>query len=283
MVAMDSESGHLQETIPTVSVIMPVYNGECFLREAIDSVRSQTFTDWELILVDDASTDNSATIAREYAARDSRIHFFANEVNLGVAQTRNRALAAARGLYIAPLDNDDAALPSRLAEQVRFLEDNPEVGLVGSSLQIMDEDSLVVATRVYPCSDQEIRACLLRMNPIANPASMFRMSIFVELGGYDESVCPVEDYDFVMRVAGCCKIANLRQPLTRYRMSPGQAKSVYLKKTLRMTLFIQRKALEGGARDSLRNRLYRLGLKGLLLLPDRLVMWLFRQVAFSSA
>ncbi len=265
-----------------VSVIMPVYNAERFICESIESILGQTYEHWELILIDDASGDGSAMLARGYAQKDSRIRFYANEKNLGVAKTRNRALSLARGAFVAPLDNDDVALSSRLEEQVRFLETHPDHALVASDLEIIDEHSRAIAVRVYPHSDSEIRRCLSRMNPIASPASMFRRSAFLELGGvYDESVCPVEDYDFVIRVAQRFKIANLERILTRYRITATQAKSVYLKKTLRTTLLIQDRALASGLKDSLYNKIFRIGLSGLLLLPNRVVMWLFKVFTFS--
>jgi len=267
-----------------VSVIMPVYNAERFIRESIESVLAQSYDNWELILVDDASGDASGEIARAYAEADARIRFYANERNLGVAKTRNRALGLAAGVYVAPLDNDDVAHPTRLEEQVRFLEAHPDHALVASDLEIIDEHSRTVAARVYPHRDAEIRGCLSRMNPIANPASMFRRSAFLELGGaYDESVCPVEDYEFVIRVARRFRLANLERPLTKYRISTTQAKSVYLKKTLRTTLEIQRRALAAGLEDSLYNKIYRTGLTLLLYLPNRLVMWLFKRVAFRAS
>jgi hypothetical protein len=124
---------------------------------------------------------------------------------------------------------------------------------------------------------------MLRVNPVANPASMFRKSIFEEVGGhYDESVCPVEDYELVLRIAGKHNIANIPRKLTRYRITVTQAKMIYLKKTIKMTLKIQRRyvALLGG--DTLYNRLYRFCLSIFLLLPPPLVFWMFKRISFST-
>lgn len=269
---------------PLVSVVMPVYNAERYLRESIESILAQSYSNWELILVDDGSQDGSVGIARSYAELDSRVRCYANEKNLGVARTRNRALAEARGVYVAPLDNDDVAMPTRLGEQVAFLEAHPDHALVASDLEIIDEYSRIVAARVYPHDNEAIQRCLSRMNPIANPASMFRRSVFQELGGaYDESVCPVEDYEFVIRVARRFKIANLERRLTKYRITATQAKSVYLKKTLRTTLLIQRRALAVGLADSFINKTYRVGLSVLLCFPNRFVLWLFKRVSLAGS
>lgn len=267
-----------------VSVIMPLYNAEDYVAEAIESILAQTYKNFELIIIDDGSSDKSPEIAGNYAQKDSRIRFFVNEKNLGVAKTRNRALTEARGDYIAPLDNDDVALPTRLEEQVKFLEEHLDHALVGSDLEIIDEQSRVTAVRNYPHTNEEIQRCLTRMNPIANPASMFRHEVFSALGGaYDESVCPVEDYEFVSRVARHYKLANLQQKLTRYRIRANQAKSVYLKKTLRLTLFIQNRGVASGLRDCTWNRVVRLGLWCLLLFPNRFIMRLFRLVSFTKS
>lgn len=269
---------------PLVSVIMPLYNAERFVAEAIESILHQTYENLELLIVDDFSQDRSVDIVRNYAETDSRIRFFQNRCNLGVAKTRNRAMQEARGEYIACLDNDDVALPARFEEQIRFLEAHPDHALVASDVEIIDEHSRVVAAREYPHSDGEIQRCLSRMNPIANPASMFKRAVFQELGGaYDESVCPVEDYEFVIRVARRFKVANLDQKLTRYRITATQAKAVQLKKTLSTTLLIQRRALDSGLRDSLYNMMYRGCLRVLRCLPNRLVLYLFKKISFSGS
>ena len=128
------------EAMPLVSVIMPVYNGEKYLAEAIDSILVQTFTDFELLIVDDGSQDNSAEIIRSYEKRDSRIRFFQLERNVGSAAARNRGIASASGAYIALMDCDDVSLPKRLQKQVDFLQANPEIGAVGVCGQAVNED-----------------------------------------------------------------------------------------------------------------------------------------------
>lgn len=271
-------------TQPLVSVIMPVYNAEPYLEEAVSSILSQSWSNLELIMVDDASTDGSRALAEEFARQDSRVKLLCNERNLGVARTRNIAMAHAAGVYVAPLDNDDAAHPQRLELQAAFLEAHPDHALVGSDIDIMDESSRVTGHRVYPHDDADIRRVLLRFNPMANPACMFRMETFRELGGaYAEEHCPVEDYEFVLRVARRWKLANIPRRLTRYRIRRGQAKTLYLKKTIRETLLLQRLGIRAGLPDSPRNRLHRLGLRGLLLLPSSWVMGLFTAISYRKA
>lgn len=266
-----------------VSVIMPLYNAERYVGEAIESVLSQTYSHLELIIVDDGSSDRSLAIARDYAAQDQRIKIVCNPLNYGVAKTRNLAIREARGEYVACLDNDDVALPSRLEEQVRFLQTCADYAFVASDLEIIDEQSRTVGWRTYPHTDEEIRRSMLRVNPVANPACMYRRAVFDELGGaYDESVCPVEDYDLVLRMARNYKLANLDQKLTKYRISTTQVKSRYLKKTIKKTLLIQYNAIRQGLPDNALNKLYRIGLMMLLLLPNRLVLSLFKRLYYAT-
>lgn len=266
-----------------VSVVMPLYNAERYVREAIESILSQTYRNLELIVVDDGSMDRSIDIVTDLASRDVRIRLFRNEKNLGVAKTRNRAIREACGEYIACLDNDDVALPERLERQVDFMKAHPDHGLIASDVEIIDEFSRVFAKRSYPHTDQEIRKSMLRVNPVANPASMFRRSAFEDVGGrYDESVCPVEDYEFVLRMARKHKLANIDRVLTRYRISANQAKNYFLKRTIRMTLAIQKRAVSQGFADTWFNKGYRIGLSVLLRLPDRLILGLFKKLCYST-
>ena len=125
---------------PKISVIMPTYNSESFLRESIDSILNQTFKDFELIVIDDCSTDSSLKIIKEYKRKDNRIFFLKNDKNLGHNKTRNKGLKIAKGKYIAILDSDDISLEKRLEIQYAYLEKNPHIFLVGSSAIYIDEN-----------------------------------------------------------------------------------------------------------------------------------------------
>lgn len=268
---------------PKVSVIIPTFNAEKFLDETVQSILAQTFTDFEVVVIDDCSSDSTQDKLKAYEMQDSRIRVILNGRNVGVAENRIRALKLAKGELIAPLDHDDVAHPDRLEQQVGFLNGNPEHGLIGSDMTIIDENSRVIGSRNYPKTNQAIHRILLRQNPIANPASMFRKDCYEKIGGYDASLCPVEDYDFVIRMAQISKLANLQGKLTRYRISAGQVKSQQLKKTIKMTLLIQRKAVKAGIKDSTYNKSYRLALHSLLLLPPQLTLKLFMALSYKKA
>ncbi len=131
-----------RDAAPVVSVLMPTYNGERFLRPAIESILNQTFRDFELIVIDDGSRDQTAEILREFAARDNRILVLTNERNLGIAAATNRGLAAARGEFVALQDHDDISLPHRIQTELEFLHSHPEIALVGSAATLIDENGV---------------------------------------------------------------------------------------------------------------------------------------------
>lgn len=267
--------------LPKVSVIMPAYNAERTLTEAIESILAQEFRDFELIIVDDGSSDSTATILERYARSDARIVILTNAVNQGISRSRNRALTAVRGDYVACLDSDDVAEPTRLEEQLAFMSKNPDCVLLGSDLTIIDEASAIVGRRVYPHTDQELRSALPRYNPFAQPASMFRTELARKVGGFRDDLPLCEDYDFFFRLAEHGKVINLAQPLTRYRVSTTQSKTKRLHDTVRHTLLVQKWAFERGWKRSANDIIYRLLLMSLLLFPQPVVLHLFKWLTYQ--
>ncbi|QOV89439.1 glycosyltransferase family 2 protein [Humisphaera borealis] len=201
---------------PVVSVIIAVHNEERFVGDAIDSILSQTLSPLELIVIDDASSDATPVILQRIA--DTRIQVVRNEVNLGLTASLNRGLAAARGAFVARLDGDDIARPDRLALQVDFLERHPDVGIVGSSRRVVDEQGTFLYEATAIPDDAAIRWRLLLGNPLAHPTVMIRRSVLDkhELR-YDESFRTAQDYELWTRLAAVTKTANLVEPLVTYR------------------------------------------------------------------
>ncbi|HOK51408.1 MAG TPA: glycosyltransferase, partial [Bacteroidales bacterium] len=198
----------LKKTTPLVSVVMPVYNASSFIEESINSILQQTFSDFEFIIINDASTDNSRNIISSYT--DSRIRIIDNEQNLGVTRSLNKGIKLARGKYIARMDADDIALSNRFEKQVAFLESNPDYGLVGAYMQLLPSGAVV---RV-PTTDEELKATMLFHNPFVHPAMMIRKSILVQHQlTYDESLSAAQDEDLWFRIAQYCKIANIPEVL----------------------------------------------------------------------
>ena len=208
---------------PAVTVVMPVYNGELFLREAVDSVCGQTYRDWELLIVDDHSTDDSRRIAAEYARRDPRVKVITNLQRKGIVGALNTGLDAATGVYIARMDADDISLPERFAQQVAYLETHPEVALCGTWVRMIGAAS---TRRRYPTDPERLRAFALFNCPLAHPTVMWRRAWFERQGlRYDAAACP-EDYELWARVVTHFPAANLGRVLLHYRIHAASSSSV---------------------------------------------------------
>lgn len=208
---------------PLVTWYIPVYNGAAFLSQAIDSVLAQDFGDWECVLIDDASTDDSVGLIEQYT--DPRIRLWRQPVNLNVANASNLALRVARGKYLARLDQDDIAVKERLRLQVEFMESHPEVAACGSSIEFFGDGSDVA---VPPSTDALVKANLLgAFNVIANPASIVRTEFLRRHGIMNDPRFPLScDYGMWVdcALAGGA-LANLIEPLTLYRVHAGQGSS----------------------------------------------------------
>ena len=206
---------------PRVSVVMPIYNGAEFLAPSIDSVLAQTIPDFELILVDDGSTDGTAEIIRAYAARDARIISIAKP-NSGIADTLNRGLAAARGEWIARLDADDLMVPERLERQLAFVAANPDLVAAGSYYEIIDPAGVSHGTRLpLPRTRDELAGFLAAREPLSflHPSMMFRRQVALDLDGYDKQTEPAEDVDlFARMLATGAPILIQPEVLLRYRV-----------------------------------------------------------------
>ncbi|HEY9658471.1 MAG TPA: glycosyltransferase, partial [Allocoleopsis sp.] len=205
-------------SIPIVSVIMPIYNNAPYLRHAVESILQQTFSDFELILVDDGSTDRSLDILRDYAAKDDRIHLISRD-NRGIARSRNDGFQVTRGALIAVMDGDDVALPDRLARQVDFLQQHPEVVCVGGAHEIIDHKGRLLTCLSLPEQDEQIQQqALAGHGSICHPCAMIRRTALEQIGGYDETLTIAVDLDLWLRLGEVGKLANLSEPILQYRL-----------------------------------------------------------------
>ena len=200
---------------PEISVIMPVYNGERYIREAVESVLHQTFSDWELIIVNDSSTDGTEKILESFS--DPRIKVLKNNRNLGSVGSRNKAFLVARGEFIAILDADDIAMPARFEEQVKFLRFHPDVGLVASLVKIIGEDGVQIGRVMKDITPPEKAPMkILFHNFLAFSSVMMRKDAMPEIP-FDENAVPVEDVALYLKILPHSKFATLPKVLTSYR------------------------------------------------------------------
>jgi len=211
--------------IPRVSLLMPVYNEERYVREAIDSILGQTFADFELVLVEDGSTDDTRNILADYARRDARVVLVENGRNRGLVYSLNRGLALARGEYIARMDANDISLPWRIERQVRYMDQHPEVGVLGTNIAYINaEGCLLQGGRPkdrQPLPPDVIRWMLLWRCAIYHTTVMIRKVVLEQTGFvYDPHFRHAEDRDLWTRLAPYTTIASLPEVLLYCRIVP---------------------------------------------------------------
>lgn len=210
--------------LPRVTVLMPVYNGAPYLAEAIRSILQQTFTDFEFLIIDDGSTDESVAVIQSIC--DSRIRLVLNDMNMGLVATLNRGLGLARGEYIARMDQDDISRSARLSKQVSFMDKNPRIGVCGSWVRFIPKAYHFVWK--LPEKSEEIRCWLFNAVGVAHPSIIFRRQLFVEYGlSYDPSFEYIEDFELWGRAIQYMNFANIQEILLDYRISPRQMCATY--------------------------------------------------------
>lgn len=224
-----------------ISVLMPAYNSAKYISESISSILDQTYSNFELIIVDDCSTDDTWQIIKNFAKRDKRIIALKNEKNLDIAANRNKALDVARGEYIAWQDADDISYPKRLMSQKEYLDRNSEVGIVGGYLDFFSDRCEYISTRKYPETDSEIRNIIFRYTPVAQPAAMIRKECFKNVGNFDKKIAVAEDLDMNFRIGEQYQFANIQEPVIRYRLNDTSSTFKRLKLIELNTINIRRK------------------------------------------
>jgi len=194
-------------TYPRVSVLMPVYNGEKYLHQAIDSILGQTFTDFEFLIINDGSTDSSAELIESY--NDPRIRLVHNKTNLKLIETLNKGIRLARGQYIARMDCDDISMSERLSKQVAFMDAHPEVDILGTGFYVIDSNGKPSHKVLFPLNHHFLCWSLCFYCPICHPSVLIKKNAVVKVGGYDPEMLHAEDYDLWYRLSKKAKLANL--------------------------------------------------------------------------
>lgn len=213
-------------TSPRITVALSVHDNAAYLALALDSILAQTFSDFELVAVDDGSTDGSGAILDSYAARDSRVRII-HQSNRGLIASLNLIIAEARAPYIARMDGDDIALPERFAQQIAFLEAHPDHGLVGTQIRGITETGEPRRDHAvdHPLSAEAIAEALgssVLGSPLCHPSVMIRRDLLEAVGGYRAAYRHCEDYDLWLRLAERTRMANLPERLLLYRYSDTQ-------------------------------------------------------------
>ena len=207
---------------PQVSVVMPVYNAERYLREAVESILNQTFTDFEFIIIDDGSTDGSLKILREYADNDPRIRLISRE-NRGTAGTLNEGIELAKGPLIARMDADDISLPERLERQIPHINTHPEMAALGTFARQILPCGGVLDDMTFPLEHEAVYRNILHFRGpwMLHPTVVFRAEHARAIGGYTPEYPCAQDNDFFLRLGERGTLANLPEALFLYRQHPG--------------------------------------------------------------
>ncbi len=224
-------------TAPTVTVLLPVFNGEKYLEQAVESVVSQTFGDFHLICINDGSTDRSLEILESF--NDKRLQIISKE-NGGIISALNLGIGISKGRYIARMDSDDICEPDRFEKQVSFLDQNPQIGIVGSFLSVIDENDHLIDKWFIPSSPGWVKRRLALFPSVYHPTVMLRKRVFDELGGYP--VIPhVEDYALWLKASEGFQLANIPLPLLRYRLHGKSVSSRFSNTQIKNHNLVRRK------------------------------------------
>ena len=225
--------------MPEISVVMPVYNCEAFIRESVESILTQSFTDFEFFIIDDASTDRTVEIIKEYT--DARINLIIKPKNTGYTDSLNMAIKLAKGEYIARMDADDISMPQRLAVQYEYLKKNNDILVLGSHYKIIGSG---VEVRL-PVTSEEAKLVALMHVPVAHPTVMMPKKLFTEHElYYDKNFEPAEDYDLWCKVLQIGKIENIDEVLLQYRHHSQQESKVKYEKILKVDVETRLSQLE---------------------------------------
>lgn len=230
--------------MPKVSVILPAYNSERYIRDAVGSILAQTFRDFEFVIVNDGSADSTESILRELAAGDSRIKLISRP-NTGYTIALQEAIENSRGEYLARMDADDHSLPERFAKQVALLDARPEVGVVGTCYELMDEHGRKLHVQLQPSDDATLqKLCLAGTTPICHPSAMIRRTYFEQVGGYRHDAMPAEDLDLWLRLGEVSQLACLPDVLLRYRLHAGSVSEMKQAKQVEVQQRVRREAAQ---------------------------------------
>lgn len=205
--------------VPRVSLVVPAFNEPLdVITQSLDSVRAQTFTDFECIVIDESTDPAAAAACQALCERDNRFRYVHPPQRLGLAASLNLGISMARAPLLARFDSDDICVPDRLMQQVAFMDAHPEIGVLGGGLEIIDETAQTLAYRAYPTDHEVIERKLQTTTPIAHPTVMLRRALVEQHGGYDIGFRFAEDLDLWLRLANRgVRFANLSTVLVRYR------------------------------------------------------------------
>jgi len=222
--------------IPLVSIFMPVFNAEKYVKQALASIEAQTYTNWELVVVDDWSEDKSWEILQEYARNSNRVIMYRNGRHRGVASAANLALTKVRGELVARMDADDVMHPQRLAKQVRYLQNNPGTVAVGTQCALINHEGKIIGDKTFPTEHEKMYRMIFRSIPLQQPSLMVNTKLLPKhYQWYQDKEETAEEVDFLLRIFRFGKCANVNEKLLSYRIHTRNTSLINPKKTFYAT------------------------------------------------
>jgi glycosyltransferase involved in cell wall biosynthesis len=229
---------------PLVSIIMPAFNAGDFLRPAIESILNQTYKNFELIIVDDASTDETSNTLKDYAKIDNRIKVITNNCNLGISNSANKGIIRAKGEFIARMDADDIAIPTRIEKQVSFLIRNNNVVAVGGQCQLIDKKGFKIGKKMFPTDFKNIKKMIFANIPLQQPTLMVNKELLPKnFVWYNNDFSSAEEMELIFRLFRFGEVRNLKDIVLKYRLHDKNTSFINPKKTFYLTLKTRIKAV----------------------------------------
>lgn len=249
----------MQKNNPFVSVLMTAYNAEEYIELAIQSILSQTYKNFEFIIIEDCSKDNTWKIIKDFAGKDKRINAIKNSENLKAGGSSNKGIPLCKGKYIVRMDADDWSYPDRIEKQVKYMEENPKIVVSGGSMVVCNENLEPIGVRPYKQTDEEIRTVALRLNPIPHPASIWRTETLSKTHLYPTDTGMSEDYALTLEISQFGEMGNLGDSLIKFRVHSKSISNSKMALQQKITLQLSRKAeKEYGYRSTFSDKLWRL-------------------------
>lgn len=271
----------MKQKAPLVSVIIPVKNAGEFVGAAIQSIIDQTYKNWEMVVVDDGSTDETGKILKKFAKKDKRITIITHKESKGIGASLNRALTKTKGKYIARMDGDDISLSNRLATQVSILQKHPQIVAVGGQAEMIDGEGEIFAYKHFPTDAKTLRDMIMWMVPIQHPVMMAKAEVYKKCR-YDETFITAEDVELFMQLLQYGELGNVPQVVYKYRKADTSNGYHNLKQTFYLTLLGRyRGIVEHGYRPSIKGVMLSLvQLIVVSLLPAKWIIQMYESKRF---
>lgn len=266
---------------PLITVVMPAYNSATYLETAVSSIQNQTYSNLELIVVDDGSTDDTFKLVKKIARNDKRIQVFQNKTNCGVASTANKAIKKAKGKYIARMDADDIAKPNRLKKQISYLLEHPDVVAVGNQCHVIDKNGKKIGKKTFPTTTAQIKKMMFRFFPLQQPTLMVNTNILPKnFVWYQEGLTSAEEHELLYKFLKYGEVVNLPDFLLNYRVHTNSATWKHPKKDFFYILATRAKGIfQYGHRPTIQDIVMNFAqLTMMIFLPEKMIFPIYAQI-----